>query len=163
MTEWNPQFLNLWEKESFIYALEARSKYFPWSIPKMNKTLQSFHWIRISQTSSYRHSVVLNIISLAKESFNTDWHLSLNALSLVFLFKVPQSSKKKNFFFKLSFSINVPLNKPQAQNISSEAMFLSIPLIFQTVWHQNSIWSNNNTGPISYPEARFSWENCITR
>ena len=202
MTEWNPQFLNLWEKESFIYALEARSKYFPWSIPKMNKTLQSFHWIRISQTSSYRHSVVLNIISLTKESFKTDCHLSLNALSLVFLFKVPQSSKKREWverevgggigmgntckplavsfqcmtksttnkkkkkekkINKLSFSINVPLNKPQAQNISSEAMFLSIPLIFQTVWHQNSIWSNNNTGPISYPEARFSWENCITR
>lgn len=96
-------------KKSFTYALEARSKYFPWFIPKMNKTLQSFHRISISQTSSQRHSVVLNIISLSKEPFNTDWRLSLNALSLVFLFKVPQSmhlsiNHKHKTFHQKSYS-----------------------------------------------------------
>lgn len=80
------------QKQNFIYyALETRSKYFPSSIQQMNKTSQSCHWIRISQASSQRHSVVLNIIRLAEVSFNIDRHTSLNELSLVFLFKVLQS------------------------------------------------------------------------
>lgn len=80
------------QKQNFIYyVLDTRSKYFPSLTQQMIKTSPSFHWINISQTSSERHSVVLNIILLAKVSFNIDRHTSLNELSLVFLFKVLQS------------------------------------------------------------------------